>query len=392
MLRNGFSNPFTRRRGATAVFVVIMLPVIAGFAALTVDVGMLYSTRADLQNSADAAAMAGARALTTDDMMRLRMNAADTYAMSVVRLMVERSIAQVSRHNHSFGASQTSISPGDVGIGWLDLTSATEPLNTGASPSSYNAVQVVVRRSTESRNGPVNLLFAWIFGKRISDVTASAAAAFDDRFSRYSPDGNGPALLPISVNIALFDSAMSTGGDAYALDPMNGTISSGSDGLRELIAYPGEQAPGNYGLLNIGVDNQGLTVLAEQVENGVTPAELEMETGSSELTFVDENGDPATYTITGNPGYKANLEESFDDHVGELIGFFVHDVVYNSGSNAEYEIVGIRWAHVMDVKLKTSYVTRGLWLQPVAYTGPDISTNPLAPSSGGAVGRFVLAR
>ena len=49
-----------RRRGAAAVAVVVSLVVLLGFAALSIDLGHLYLTRAELQRTADAAALAGA--------------------------------------------------------------------------------------------------------------------------------------------------------------------------------------------------------------------------------------------------------------------------------------------------------------------------------------------
>ena len=49
-----------RARAVVAVQVMVLLVVMLGFAALTVDVGMMYNTRADLQRAADASAMAGA--------------------------------------------------------------------------------------------------------------------------------------------------------------------------------------------------------------------------------------------------------------------------------------------------------------------------------------------
>ena len=45
-------------RGATAVFVGILMIPLLGFAAISVDVGALYSEKAQLQNGADAAALA----------------------------------------------------------------------------------------------------------------------------------------------------------------------------------------------------------------------------------------------------------------------------------------------------------------------------------------------
>jgi len=48
-------------RGATAVLVGLMLVVLVGFGAVAVDVGAMYSERAQLQNSADAGALAAAQ-------------------------------------------------------------------------------------------------------------------------------------------------------------------------------------------------------------------------------------------------------------------------------------------------------------------------------------------
>lgn len=49
--------------GQSLVMVVLLLSVLLGFSALIVDVGLLYSEKAKLQNAADAAALAGAQML-----------------------------------------------------------------------------------------------------------------------------------------------------------------------------------------------------------------------------------------------------------------------------------------------------------------------------------------
>lgn len=47
-----------RQHGATAIATALLLVVLLGFAAIAVDVGLLYAKRAELQNGADAAALA----------------------------------------------------------------------------------------------------------------------------------------------------------------------------------------------------------------------------------------------------------------------------------------------------------------------------------------------
>jgi len=54
-------------KGATAIFVALILTLLLGFAALGIDVNYLYGVRNELQNAADAGALAGASVLFTND-------------------------------------------------------------------------------------------------------------------------------------------------------------------------------------------------------------------------------------------------------------------------------------------------------------------------------------
>ncbi|MDI7277236.1 MAG: Tad domain-containing protein [Anaerolineae bacterium] len=54
------------QRGQTLVFVALILVVLVGFLALSIDLGNVYAQRRFMQNAADAAALAGARALALD--------------------------------------------------------------------------------------------------------------------------------------------------------------------------------------------------------------------------------------------------------------------------------------------------------------------------------------
>ncbi|MBM9603825.1 TadG family pilus assembly protein [Desulfopila inferna] len=56
-----------KEKGATAVYVAVVLTVLLMFSALAIDVGHLYGVRNELHNAADAAALAGAANLFNDD-------------------------------------------------------------------------------------------------------------------------------------------------------------------------------------------------------------------------------------------------------------------------------------------------------------------------------------
>ncbi|MDM8006889.1 MAG: pilus assembly protein TadG-related protein, partial [Phycisphaerae bacterium] len=51
------------RRGAVVVFVAVVSTLMAGFTALTIDLGNMYIVKTELQRSADAAALAAASRL-----------------------------------------------------------------------------------------------------------------------------------------------------------------------------------------------------------------------------------------------------------------------------------------------------------------------------------------
>jgi Flp pilus assembly protein TadG len=55
--------PLRAQRGQAMIMMAILLPVLVGFVGLVVDAGMLYVVKGRLQNSVDAAALAGAQGL-----------------------------------------------------------------------------------------------------------------------------------------------------------------------------------------------------------------------------------------------------------------------------------------------------------------------------------------
>ena len=140
-----------RRRGVAAIFALVILTVLLGFTALTVDVGHIYNVRAELQNAADAAALAGIQMLPDEELAR---QTARDYA------------------NMNYGRYGEIVSASDVELGnWNWDTGIYLP---GGTP--VNAVHVFSHRSEKNKNS-VGLFFAPIFGKQATEVSASATAA-----------------------------------------------------------------------------------------------------------------------------------------------------------------------------------------------------------------------
>ena len=142
----------SRRRAAVAVFTLVLLLVLLGFASLTLDVGYLYNVRTEMQNTADAAALAGAQMLPDGAAARA---AAVKYA---------------HRNSSQHGSV---VSNSDVVLGHWDAAAAV--FAPGGTP--VDAVHVLAR-CTKSNGNPLKLFFAPAMGISQADVSASATASF----------------------------------------------------------------------------------------------------------------------------------------------------------------------------------------------------------------------
>ena len=100
-------------RGATAVIVAICLTMLVGFAALAVDVGYLYATRNELQNTADAGALAGAGFLGT---RYADLTYSEQQAYTFAKSEIVATVNEVTHKNKAAGVDIT-INGADVTVG-----------------------------------------------------------------------------------------------------------------------------------------------------------------------------------------------------------------------------------------------------------------------------------
>src|SRR4051794_912624 len=69
------------RRAVAAVLVVVSIPLFIAFASVAIDVGQICRARAELQNAADAAALAGVYTYVTDAGLSQDHTTLNTWAM-----------------------------------------------------------------------------------------------------------------------------------------------------------------------------------------------------------------------------------------------------------------------------------------------------------------------
>jgi len=387
----------TQRRAAVAVLTAVSLVMIFAFAAIAIDLGQMYAARAELQRAADAAALAGASAYFTDEGL-----ARDP---SEVEYAVHERAKEFSYRNETRKAG-TLLEDADITLGYHDFQHPRAPLDTSGD-QPFNAVEVIVRRTPGSANGPIAFLFARAFGRHEGGVTARAVASVNDQFSGFDTESRDfPTLIPITINVALYDDMLlSSGTDEYMYD---GSVGRGSDGVNEVKLYPWRikttknrgyrlssgdtvyepEGAGNFGLLDFGgVD---AATASTNILNGISGDLITNVFGDTTIEYFNDSGDPVTYPIPGATGMTTSIKAALDQRIGDVVGFFVHDDAVKMGSNAVYRNVGLRFARIMKVDITSGPNGEGLVVQPVPYAGGSVVVNDGAPSTHRQLGRVLL--
>lgn len=146
-------------RGAISVLVAILTVTLLGFVAIAVDVGVIYSERAQLQNGADAAAIAIAQ--------KCGANLSDPLCSTTSTLA-----ASLANQNALDGMS-------NVNNIQLDKTARTVSVTTAAKQKG-------------APENSVSLFFAGVLGIPSKQVGAKASA-------QWGTPSKGPVILPLAI-------------------------------------------------------------------------------------------------------------------------------------------------------------------------------------------------
>jgi Flp pilus assembly protein TadG len=182
--------------GSVAVIIGISLAVVAGFAALAIDLGHLGSVKSELQQAADAGALGGARALIT------QVPAAVPFVNKPNFVDAPGIATDTVKLNYADG---NVLANADVQAGYWDLTwhwntapkDATTgainllPTTTPADPTRYvPAVRVKVDKAEGSNSGPVSNYLAGVIGTPTSKEAAQSVAGV------FKVEGKGISSVP----------------------------------------------------------------------------------------------------------------------------------------------------------------------------------------------------
>ena len=154
----------TTRRAAMLVLIAVCLPLCIIMAAFAVNIAWMQLVRAELRTATDAAARAGAKELslaqTTTAAIAEAKEAAKRNVVAGDPLLLADSDIEIGNSSQPTDISRFIFTPG------------------GSKP---NAVRVTGRRTQGSLAGPVDLLFANVFGIRQFEPKESATSTQLDR-------------------------------------------------------------------------------------------------------------------------------------------------------------------------------------------------------------------
>ncbi len=196
-----------QQRGAVALLVALMLPVLVASAAFAIDLAYVYVVRSEMQNDADAAALAGAHALVDSATGTLRWSDAVSKAQQSVRL------------NSAAGQPMTDA---QVQTGYWNLKAqpaGLQPLPFTPTVWDAPAVAVTLRKQEGQNQGPVRTFFARFWqvlgiGQQVTAVAAPNSPGL------MLPGG----LFPLAMAQCLYDTYWN--GSVYPpaprLDPATG--------------------------------------------------------------------------------------------------------------------------------------------------------------------------
>jgi Flp pilus assembly protein TadG len=353
----------TRRAGAVVPLVALMMVFLLGMVAFAVDLGYIAVVQKEMQNAADAAAMAGTSQLL--DRNELKGSPNHSAAVSNARATAEA----FSSKNFGGGVSlaldgnTNNDLSGDIVCGRIanprDLTST---LDTTAS--KYNSVQARVRRNA-AQNGSLRLFFGPVLGKSTQDLKAKATATYEDGIRGFQIPGNSlgtSLLLPFTLDVHLWTNASTdpwydpaqppgvvqgSGPDAWTYNPTTQAYSAGTDGIHEVKLFPTNGiTPGNFGTVNLGQANNGTNILERQILNGPNAQDL-----SAFPNNTIALGSDGTLSLVGNPGISAGFKDDLAAIRGQKRIIPLYVSVTGQGANTYYTIVAFAGMTLLDVDL-----------------------------------------
>ena len=387
-----------QRGGAVVVLMALIMVILVAITALAIDVGYMYRVQAELQNAADAAALAGAQAT----LKPLIKNNSGNYHLAPKIITAASQRARQYAGYHRAGGVNLNLLDEDVVLGYQATPGSSSLTAWANGDPAPNCVQVTTRRDTRC-NGSLPLFLGNVLGRPFTNQQATATAAYDANryrttgFDPYSTSVN-PSLLPIAFNLQFWNSFLENGlspngtrYDNYTVtlilpkSPIQApnNVSAGGDEIPELRGvYPDSTMPGNFGLVLLNTTSSPSSpVFSSWIRTGATAADIDS---------FGEDGMQATpdepLTVSAGPGWKSSLVLDLQSVIGQPRSVPLYSSYTGTGSGGTYKIVGFGGVTIVEAKESGSNIS--IVFQPsIVIDGTATTTD-----GSDAAGDFVYPR
>lgn len=260
-MTRGRKRGFRRAQGSIPVMTAFLLIPMIGFAALAIDYARLAVIQAELQNAADAAALAGAS----------KLNPTPSGSSDPIWILAEAVAKRAIGLNQ---AERTTLTDASATAGYWDVTQSKKGLQSNTitpGPNDKPAVQVTAKRAAGLNGGPVALFLAPLIGTNVADVGVVATAVL-------APFGGARPgqVFPVAIGKCLYDrywdSVKNEPRKATSADPLLGTD------YPQVVGQPYEfRIPSAYHTddtctwgqwTSFAVDENNVTYIRDLIESG----------------------------------------------------------------------------------------------------------------------------
>lgn len=241
LIRRSLSLKSPRRRGWLAPILALVLFVVLGLLALVLDRLWLDMALTEAEGIAESSALAAARELASDDVLRVPdLGPEDRIERA------KRAAENVASLNRVAGQPFTLIADqGDVMFGSNLEADDTGEIRFVESIYEARSVRVIAQR-TRARRNPVALFFGGLTRIPAGDVAAMAEATIDNHVVGLQTVGGAriPGIPLAILSYAPDNSTAATwrnqielrrGADQFRFDPVTQTVDAGPDGIPEIV-------------------------------------------------------------------------------------------------------------------------------------------------------------
>jgi Flp pilus assembly protein TadG len=376
------------RKGTVVPTLAVLLVVLVGMLAFSLDLGRVALCRAELQNAADSAALAGASALGTDNQIIPYQADNQTSDIASARALAQK-FAQANGYDVNASVSVVLNQNNDVGTGILSYPYSLSSSYATSGTSPFNSISVNTYINS-THGGNLNFFFAPVLRQSSTTVGATATATVQlfPILSVKALSGFTSPFLPITMSYSDWQKMVNnqTGLDNYGYNAATGQVTSGGDGLQEQQLYPGSNVTSsNNGLLQFGTSSHSNNVLSDELANGPSYDQM--------IAQWPPSGAPPwnaqhTFTINADPGWRSEDFDALDQSIGKVRLIPINDGTSpGNGANGFYTIVKLAPVRILTSD-KGGKNNGSAMVQPAVLNDPTLvpDTTPLPPSSFGQGG------